>query len=174
MDNLLITDSSASMLAYSAKWRSRRARLAVADASRLPVPSDSVELLVASLGDPYNEAAFWSEACRVLAPGGRLVFTTPSHEWAWAFRQGDAASETAEFELSDGRRICVPSVIHPIAEQTSMIAAAGMIVARVTDVTLGDIDSARMSPKLLPQRSKSASCLTAFDVFKPRNGPPDD
>jgi len=57
-------------------------RLAVGDASRLPLPSGSVDRIV--VNPPWGEAvaargglrrpgSLWSEASRLLAPGGRLV-----------------------------------------------------------------------------------------------------
>ena len=75
------------MLAYSAAWFRRGARPVIADALRLPIRSACFGLVVASLGDAYNDPQFWSEVSRVLQPGGVVLFTTPSFEWAVSFRR---------------------------------------------------------------------------------------
>jgi SAM-dependent methyltransferase len=150
LSSLLITDASSEMLQYSQKWGSKGASLATAPAQNLPLPDASLSLLVSVLGDPYNDADFWKEVCRVLETEGCMIYTTPSFEWASRFRNGTAAPgfQTAEFTLRGGKTASVPSVILPEEDQTSLIASHGLSVTSVQHVRLRDLTSENISPKL--------------------------
>ena len=69
LDRLVLVDESASMLAYSEKWRDAGATLKMGSAFSLPVPSNAFDLVVSCLGDPYNTFSFWTEVRRLLVPG---------------------------------------------------------------------------------------------------------
>ena len=58
-DRLILIDSVAPMLGYSREYHSRGAHLLLGEAGSLPLRTDSCDILVASLGDPYNESQFW-------------------------------------------------------------------------------------------------------------------
>jgi SAM-dependent methyltransferase len=145
---LLITDQQESMLRYSERWGRRGARLAVASASALPVPDESLRLLVGSLADPYDDARFWREARRVLAPGGSCIVTVPSHVWASAFRAHGAGGEAAEFELRSGETVRMPSFVRQPSAERRLIEASGMLFDSATAVALGELEPP-LSPKLL-------------------------
>jgi ubiquinone/menaquinone biosynthesis C-methylase UbiE len=127
LTNLLLTDASAAMLAYSERWARDGARLAVAPATALPVSDESLDLIVASLADPYDESAWWSEVSRVLTPSGRVVLTTPAIGWARAFRHGaNEPTASARFVRADGKVVDVPSHIREPADERILIADAGL------------------------------------------------
>ena len=127
LDRLVLVDESASMLAYSEKWRDAGATLKIGSAFSLPVPSNAFDLVVSCLGDPYNTFSFWTEVRRVLVPGGTCLFTTPSFDWAHSFRIASDSKymESADFELFDGTHIQLPSFIRPPADQAILIRSAG-------------------------------------------------
>jgi SAM-dependent methyltransferase len=166
---LLITDASPSMLRYSSEWESKGARLSLCEASELPLGDGEVGLLVSSLGDPYDEPAFWDEARRVLSPGGRVFFTTPSHEWATAFRSDDAGAEAmaAAFDLSGGQKVLVPSWIYPADEQKKLVEGHGLSVEDVVEVRLSELKSGDISPKLVLKDHEDLSVVTGYLVAKP-------
>ncbi len=168
IDRLILVDSSRSMLRYSRQWFCSGAEPVLGDAGMLPIMSGRIGLLLSSLGDAYNETAFWKEAHRVLRPGGTVLFTTPSHDWALAFRGiGDnKAMMSAEFELSDGRRVRVPSWIHPVAEQVELVSEAGLLVKEVADVPISALKPGRLSPKLVLKRGGRASVVTGYMLTK--------
>lgn len=145
--DLLLTDESPEMLAHSADWRGRGAVLSVAPAHRLPVRDRSLDLVVASLADPYDDGPFWSELARVLAPSGRAVVTAPSWKWASAFRSNGAARDAAEFELADGSRLSVPSLVRPVEAEVRLIEECGL---RALEVRAAPRSALRgpLSPKL--------------------------
>jgi SAM-dependent methyltransferase len=120
---LLITDDSVEMLSHSQEWERAGATLNVASAYDLPVADGSLELVMASLADPYDIDELWQELRRVLAPNGRIVLTTP----AW--------------EL-----IAVPSYVRPPAEEATMIESHALRVERTAVVTLGELENP--APKL--------------------------
>ena len=159
-------DESPSMLAHSQKWTSRGLRLVVGDAESIPAEDGSASLVVASLGDPYNTDEWWAEAARVLAPGGVCLFTTPTHEWAESFRDG-ATRDVAEFELADGRKILVPSLVRSPEEQVRQIEQAGLRVDAVGQVTRDDLGRHPPSPKLDVLADDDAPVVRGYRVVRP-------
>ena len=147
VEHLLLADTSPTMLGYSRALAARPDLLVVANADRLPMPDHDLTLIVASLGDPYNTSSFWREVCRVLQPGGRVLFTTPSHEWATAFRS-NVDPNVAEFELADGRKVHVPSLILDVDEQIDLMRSAGLRTLAIAEVLLEEIDQGQISRKL--------------------------
>jgi SAM-dependent methyltransferase len=166
---LLITDASPSMLGYSREWESKGARLTLCESSDLPVADGEVALLVSSLGDPYNEPAFWNEAWRALTPGGLALFTTPSYEWASSFRtSADGEKElAAAFDLFGDGRVFVPSWIYPDDEQRKLIESCGLSVEEATEVRRSALTSRKISPKLLLEDVPDVSVVTGYLVRKP-------
>jgi SAM-dependent methyltransferase len=158
------------MLAYSRRWADKRTLLIIADAAMLPIASGSLDLLVSSLGDPYNDLRFWGEVYRTLRPGGTVFFTTPSYDWAAAFRAGgrSKATEHAEFELSSGKSVYVPSNIYPSKEQIELIGKTGLIMKEYAEIALDEITSLPLSPKLLIDRGSNTSVLEAYMAVKPQ------
>lgn len=163
---VILMDSSWSMLQYVRMVQG--ARLVVGDAKHLPLAAESVALLVASLGDPYNGPEFWAEAARVLQPGGVALFTTPSYAWASAFRgtEDEALLLSAEFELA-GRRVRVPSFVYAEPVQVKLITKSGLTVEEMRDVPRSVLARDRLSPKLMVGRGPAASVVTGYRMSKP-------
>lgn len=136
------------MLRHSSRWEDLGARLVLADARHSELPSKAFGLLVSSLGDPYNVDDFWFEARRILDVEGVCLFTTPAPEWAEWFRPASQRAD-AEFVLSDGSTINVPSYVPSAEEQVSMIERAGFEVQEVQSYFARDI-AGPVSPKLVP------------------------
>jgi SAM-dependent methyltransferase len=136
LDGLLITDAQPEMLEHSRGWESRGAKLAVAPADSIPVPDGSLDLVVASLADPYDDDSFWEEVCRVLAPSGSCVVTVPSATWAHRFRADDAPDNAAEFELADRSKVYVPSLVRSREEERVIIESQGLHVVREVSAPL--------------------------------------
>jgi hypothetical protein len=115
------------MISYSRKFK-QNADLVVGDALASPFSSSTFSLIMASLGDPFNEPRFWNEVQRTLKPGAHCIFTTPSYDWASSFRLGstDEREGAALFQLSDGGRLYLPSFIESEVSQMEMIQGAGL------------------------------------------------
>jgi len=144
---LIVSDRSPAMLNQRHEFIS--GTCLVSDAEQLAVRSASVDAILASLGDPYNTSTFWRECSRVLRPGGRVFFTTPSFEWARSFRnESGAPPMAAEFELADGRALFVPSLVLSPTEQVALIRSAGLNVGQERHVDCEVIPRTRRSPKL--------------------------
>lgn len=169
LDQLLLTDESAAMLRYSQSFEATGAKLTVANAERLPLASGSIDCVVSSLGDPYNTSGFWMETSRVLKPGGKVFFTSPAYDWAASFRNNaDTANfAEAEFELVDGRRVSLPSLIYPEGQQQKLIESTGLTVCDIQQVTLRHLQSGKLSPKLRLDRGLEAAVVTGYLVQKP-------
>jgi ubiquinone/menaquinone biosynthesis C-methylase UbiE len=170
LSGLTLTDSAPSMLMHSSKWRLSGAELVRADASCLPVANGTVDVCVASLGDPYNNVALWKEMSRALAPDGYMIFTTPSFDWAFLYRKDSPSDETAplaEFVLRDGRTVFAPSIVLPEHVQMQLIEATNMLkVADVKAFTYSQLPSRLISGKLSVVKDSDLPIVTGFLVQK--------
>ena len=147
MSRVVLIDSSPAMLGHSSAWAARGARLIEADAAVTGLPGGSAGLVVAALGDPYNEPAFWREVARILRPNGACLFTAPSFEWASRFRP-EGEGEQAEFLRRDGAILLMKSNVPNRAGQAAMLAAAGLAMDDEQGLTTSALDLAP-APKLL-------------------------
>jgi SAM-dependent methyltransferase len=146
LSNLVLLDRSIAMLSHSNFWRSLGAKMIVADACATGLANTTFDIIVASLGDPYNSTGFWREIARLLRPRGRCLFTTPAYEWASRYRERDAQN-VAEFILSDGRKVNVPSLIPSLHEQLTIFDDCYLSVDEVVTFSLSDLHEDH-SPKL--------------------------
>jgi SAM-dependent methyltransferase len=162
-----LTDVSPKMLTHSLRFKSLGARLEIAAANELPFAGNSQATIISSLGDPYNDLEFWEEAARVLIPGGHIFFSTPSFEWASAYRIAlpHPLQARAEFDATNGKKIWIPSVILPEEEQKHMIESAGLEVTSMEFIALRDIQSP-ISPKLSVLHYARAAILTGYIARK--------
>ena len=144
---LLITDDSVEMLRHSQSWATQaHISLAVAPAAELPLANQSVDLVVGSLVDPYDNEEFWGEVRRVLRPGGVAVVTTPSWAWASRFRSTDGRVDRARFVLRSGAYLDVPSFVRPVKEERALIERNYLHLLKVQEVTLRQLTT--RAPKL--------------------------
>ena len=139
------TDLSPRMLRYS-MTNASNAELVICDAEQLPFADGSFDLVVSSLGDPYNTITFWREVTRVLRRGAHALFTTPSFEWARQFRNGHTH---AEFVTSSGQLLVVPS-LKSGESQRAMIESSGLTLVRYQEIEEAQLTSTVRSPKLRP------------------------
>ncbi len=150
-ERLVLLDRSIEMLSHSQRF-SAIAHLVVSDACQLPFKDRSISLIVAALADPYNVEAFWFEVARCLKKGGRCLFTIPSYEWASSFRRSSITEreDAAYFELRNGQRVYLPSIIKSRIDQESMIRGAGLEVSKVSNLAKDMIS--------LPHSKKIQNC----------------
>jgi SAM-dependent methyltransferase len=170
LHKLSLTDSSPSMLMYSAKWQPAGAKLLLSDAADLPFSENSIHACIASLGDPYNHSEFWNEMARIVEPFGHILFTTPAFEWASLYRNDDqdhSAQDVAEFALSSGMTILAPSMIYSLRNQTSLIERTGKLQVEGTlTVTYSQIPSTSISSKLLVAKADNLPVVTGYLICK--------
>lgn len=161
---LTLTDESELMLDYSRTWGSVGVKFRISSGFALPFTRSSFDVVVSCLGDPYNTVPFWTEVHRVLRSNGTCFFTTPSWEWAKAFRNvGDVKSmHTSVFELADGSEISLPSYIYPEEEQVLLVESVGFAVSEISHVVIADLAGLRLSSKLLAGRGPDANVVTGF------------
>ena len=143
---LTIFDQSESMLRYSQKWISAGAIPRIGDAKDTRLQQGYFDLIVSSLGDPYDCDAFWREMRRIIVKQGLFLFTTPSFEWSSKFRSS-SNPDRADFLLRDGRTISVPSFTRPLPAQRAMIEKFGFVIIEECRPRISDI-SGKVSPKL--------------------------
>jgi SAM-dependent methyltransferase len=169
LSNAIITDRSAAMVRHSTAL-GRRGLLVCADAEHLPFADNTLQLIIASLGDPYNTDAFWQQAARVLVAGGRCIFTSPAAEWSARFRSemqfGLAGS--ALFETASGVTVAVQSIVRNTSDQLVLIEQTGLIV---TDFSVFSLDmfprQTALSPKIARFSGGATPIVCQFVARKP-------
>jgi SAM-dependent methyltransferase len=147
LQKLTLLDISPKMLHHSKTWESRGARLLVADARKTGLPSLHFDVIISSLGDPYNVFDFWTEIERLLSKSGFCLFTTPAPEWAARFRPRDEIS-VAEFLRSDGTATYMPSQIPSLDEQGRILRSSNLRIDQEQSLLAASL-SQPLSPKLL-------------------------
>ena len=145
---LILNDSVSEMLFHSRNALDEGAEAAISDASTLTLPQRA-DFILCSLGDPYNLTSFWNNCTKILNDDGYLLFTTPSFEWASFFRSPDKTSQThAEFLLSDGRTVLMPSYIVSEQRQINLVTSAGLVVQEFGHVRISELSDMIISSKL--------------------------
>jgi SAM-dependent methyltransferase len=156
----ILLDASPRMISHSC---GENAFLLLGDARRLPLCDHAVQLLVASLGDPYNGREFWDEAARVLRADGVILYTCPSWEWVRTYRGREGSPiNVALFETEDGQMLALPSVVLPEEDQIALIAGSGLAVDRLSNVALAQLRGV-ISPKFAGL-APAAPILTCYVV----------
>jgi SAM-dependent methyltransferase len=165
LENLTLLDASPRMLHHSKNWEAYGAKLVVADARNTGLPSLHFDIIVSSLGDPYNVLDFWAEIERVLSSDGFCLFTTPAQEWASRFRPRGELNR-AEFLRADGTVIHMPSEIPPIDEQARILRSRNLRITQEQSFPANSL-SQPPSPKLLVTRGTAqAPIVRGFRIAR--------
>lgn len=169
IDNILVTDISERMLSYSRERFKEIAEFLVCDAKNIPVSDKSIDLLISSLGDPYNTPEFWREADRVLTRNGEIFFTTPSWDWAKTFRsqvEGEKPNKALFINKAE-EHIYLDSYILDVTRQTSMIEKFDFRVRRVEYFKLSQFgENDTISPKLSGYLTPDTPIVTSYCVVR--------
>ena len=127
-------DASRAMLAMAAGKPGLRGRLAVADATALPIASGAAHLVLCALtlGHIRDQAAAMHEFARILAPDGTLLLTdfhpaAAAHGWRRTFRRDGRV-----YELEN----------HAYTLDQLRDAAAGLELAECAEATIGEPERA--------------------------------
>jgi SAM-dependent methyltransferase len=163
-----VTDHSLGMMRHTDLIASG-INLVCADAETLPFTDGGFDLLIASLGDPYNTERFWREASRVMAKGGRCIFTTPAAPWSDRFRRERQSGHQglAVFEIEGGSTVAVPSLVMSPLEQISFISKCGLMTTDVWSFTRDMFpDGLPLSPKIFEFTQSATPVVSQFVVRK--------
>jgi SAM-dependent methyltransferase len=162
---VVLLDQSPRMLEHSRQWGPDGARLLVGDARNTGLPAASFQLIVSSLGDPYNDSSFWVEMDRLLVPRGVCLFTAPAREWAERFRT-ESGRGVAEFVLSNGAEVSVRSNIPSMSSQAQMIEEAGLYLQEMQALDATQLLGARSSKLLVDAQTSSLPVVRGFVIRK--------
>lgn len=166
--SLILLDSSPKMLEYSEDWIRRGAQRIIAYVDDMRIKPGSVTAVISSLGDAYNTDGFWSQVETVLVPNGIVIFTTPSYDWAASFRNpiNPNSMTRAEFELIDGRHICVPSFIYPPKDQIALMRKFGLYIKEKENLPLSSLGNSKISSKLSVLQEHNGTVMTCYIAQK--------
>jgi len=124
-------DASPAMLAVAARKPGLRGRLAVADATALPIASHSSDLILCALtfGHIRNQSAALAEFSRILAPGGALLLTdfhpaAAAQGWRRTFRRDGLVYELENHPYSLDQLRNTAAALSLILEQSVDAAIA--------------------------------------------------
>jgi SAM-dependent methyltransferase len=146
----IVTDSSQGMIQHTDITSDGISR-ACANAEALPFRDGAFDLMISSLGDPYNTELFWREVGRVLSDGGCCIFTTPAASWSDRYRDARQSGDQriAVFETKGGKIVGVPSFVMPPIDQMIFLKGLGLSVTDVWTFTRDMFpDVAQLSPKI--------------------------
>lgn len=163
--DLFLVDSSSGMLSHSDQYVSQNTRPILANVESTEFAESSFDIVVASLGDPFNTPMFWEEIRRILKQGGICLFTSPAVEWAETFRRPGTNRE-AEFALRDGTIVFVPSIVLSPNAQSSLVTAAGLNVRETQDYRVADLVGPISSKLSLTTEGDALVVLRGFAVHK--------
>jgi malonyl-CoA O-methyltransferase len=123
-------DISPAMLAIAADKPGLRGRLAVADATALPIRTASADLVLCTLtlGHVPNPLKALNELSRILEPGGSLILTD--------FHPAAAAQGWRRTFRSDGRVYEIDN--HPYALEQLLAGAEGLALDEWAEATIGE------------------------------------
>jgi SAM-dependent methyltransferase len=172
MQHAIITDRSESMLQYSDRL-SHQVPIVLADAENLPFADSSFDVVISSLGDPYNTERFWRQIGRVLTPNGRCIFTAPASKWADRFRrEAQFGQQTlAVFETKSGRAVAVESIVKNTTDQIDLVERVGLVVTDFLTYTRDMFPKrAHLSPKISKFTDATSSVVCLFAVRRSARG----
>jgi SAM-dependent methyltransferase len=168
LQRLVATDKSQGMIRHTVVG-STGADLACANAEQLPFGDGAFDLVIASLGDPYNTEAFWREMSRVLTTGGRCIFTTPAASWSDRYRDEQQSGDhnVAVFETREGATVGVPSFVLSPVDQMAFVEGLGLTATDVWTFTRDMFpEGAPMSPKIARFTLDATPVITQYVVRK--------
>ena len=166
-DSVIISDNDGIMLNYSKNnFDNDKYTYRLLDAENIDLPSTSCDLIVSSLGDPYNSDKFWDEVYRVLKPGGICLYTTPSYDWSSDFRINDSASHFAEFQTKTHELVYVPSYIYETQMQVEILKNHNFSVLDLQEISLKQLKSNSISSKLITGKGDELSIVTGYALKK--------
>ncbi|MHB1798954.1 MAG: class I SAM-dependent methyltransferase [Vulcanimicrobiaceae bacterium] len=164
--NLTLLDDSVGMMKHSGRFIRQGSIPVISDAHEMPFASSSFDLVVSSLGDAYNDAVFWREIHRITRSQGRCIFTTPSVDWALAYRSGAGdPPDAALFALRDGGIVQVPSIILHRDLQQRLIEESGFTLQAVMDIPTHALVGT-LSKKLRSNGDIISPIVTAYVAYK--------
>jgi ubiquinone/menaquinone biosynthesis C-methylase UbiE len=167
IENLIISDKEKNMLHHTESMNKNKSySLIETDAQSTNFPDDTFDLIVSSLGDPYNTEKLWSEISRILLPGGLCIFTTPSYEWSNTFRKSPNVHKYAEFITLLKEKVYVPSFIYDFGEQKQLIEKFNLSIQTSRAINLSQLSTTNISTKLLINNESELPIVTGYLVRK--------
>lgn len=169
---LTISDKSKSMLRHSrdlVPFYDLELLLDVEDVPEMRrVCAERYDLVVASLADPYNGNALWRSLKEIVNIAGQVILTTPSYEWARAFRKESQSKlyDVAEFITSGGSNLYFRSVVFPPDEQISMCYRFDFQIDRLEQIYCDPIPEAELSSKLHAVRRNQLPAVTGYVLVR--------
>ncbi len=150
LGSIVLFDGSRDMLANNEPEFLARCESIIGEPSNIPMVSEGIDLILSSLGDPYNNQSVWKECARLLTKFGRLIYTTPAYEWMLRYRveEEGAPEHISRFVDRTGAVHDLPSFVYDPRTQSDLFGKAGLLVEE-TKVCYADEVPGPLSPKLV-------------------------
>jgi len=150
LGSIVLFDGSRDMLANNESEFLVRCESIIGEPSKIPMVSEGIDLILSSLGDPYNNPSVWKECARLLTRFGRLIYTTPAYEWMLRYRveEEGAPEHISRFVDRTGAVHDLPSFVYDPRTQSDLFGKAGLLVEE-TKVCYADEVPGPLSPKLV-------------------------
>ena len=179
---IVALDLSLNMLKKTKKhggWLSKKPQCVCADAERLPLKKDSVDLLISSLMLQWSNdlGATFNGFRQVIAPNGLLMFTTFGPDTLREIRESwatvDNQSHTSQFtDMHDiGDALLQAGFSNPVMDMEIITTTYGTVRELMKDIkNIGASNATAGRSKGLMGKQRLASFEAAYEVFKNDEG----
>lgn len=134
-------------------------------ASCLPFATEEMDVVLASLADPFLYPSAIIEIRRVLKKGGSALISTPAHAWAKALRAPDSIDMTT-FTLANGSTSTVFSFTRGLEEVQGIFLSAGMQLLKCQVIKVRDVTfSSLISPALTQAATNANVALDEMEIM---------
>jgi len=150
LQQLVVSDKSDAMLTWSNKFQDQIDNKVLADNEMLldSFIENQFDLVVCSLGDPYNNKNFWHGLRAICRVGATIIFTTPSYSWSSSYRILEhSPPDKALFITKDNNEIYSSSYILDISQQLNLVKSAELKPIGCNFLYINDINENKVSPK---------------------------
>lgn len=150
-------------IASSMRSVSNAANGIVASARCIPVRSNSIDCVVASLADPYFYPEMLCEVNRILKEGAMFVATLPDKEWADNLR-GQSNHETS-FLLDDGDMATVFSFTFSDEEIKFLAEECGFSICQLIHIRGIELKKNEISPAIISAAEKASKSIDDLNII---------
>ncbi len=168
IDKLVVSDKSAKMLRANDQSPYDNVKTVLADVLDDNFPfkfgKTNFNLIVSSLGDPYNLPKMWSNLSQITSRTAVCLFTCPSLEWATHFRtlHQKGMLDVAEFATRDNSTVLLPSFIYNVTKQIKMAERSGFRLDRFDNILFSESALGIRAPKLSGAAAMQIPVLAAY------------
>lgn len=135
----------------------------VASARSMPIMTESIDCVVASLADPYFYPEMLCEVNRILKEGGRFAVTLPDKEWADNLRGSN--NHKTSFLLDDGETATVYSFTFSDEQLAYLIDECGFSICQLIHLQGSALSENKVSRAITCAAEKACKSINDLNII---------